>query len=358
MRLLGQVLSCALIVLCSADSSPKILSCVAGLPRCIGVPDVATGKDWGCPILNDTAGKETLPTPCISPTQLKLACTGQGAQNFTGRDGTPVTFSHPVDMSTVKPEHFAWHLSDGRVVTADCAFPKGAPAAEPNEGQTIAIVGDAGGWSDATITKLEIVGALMLLLPNGSKVSAEGMTYSGDSLVWENGAQLLDARLEPFSTSGETLKDPLFPPQLRGRFPNHCQVNFPTTTHRLRLLWNGGITHDGSHSLTPDNTDFFRVKDASGAALPAAAVLGLADLGDKPAPADASARLDYKEDGDNYLDICLDLGKGAPQPAAVDVICDEQHQISMPKGLKQARNGLVPRADPTCTAHTVAVTAA
>ena len=345
------------LVVCNADL-PKILSCVAGLPRCIGVPDVESGKDWGCPIFNNTEGKETLPAPCVTPQQLKLACAGQGATNFTGRDGTPVTFSHPVDMDTVKPEHFAWHLSDGRVVAADCAFPNGAPAAEPNEGQTIAIVGDAGGWSNATITKLEIVGALMLVLRNGTKMSAQGMTYNGDSLVWDNGVQLLDARLEPFSTSGETLKDPLFPPQLHGRFPNHCQVNFPATTHRIRLLFNGGVTHDGTHSLTPDNTDFFRIKDARGAALPAAAVLGLADLGTKPAPADASARLGYKEDGDNYLDICLDLGNGAPQPAAVDVICDAQHQISLPKGLKRARNGLAPHSDPTCKAHTVAVLAA
>merc|ERR1711871_310585 len=92
------------LVVCNADS-PKILSCVAGLPRCIGVPDLESGIDWGCPIFNNTEGKETLPAPCVTPQQLKLACTGQGATNFTGRDGTPVTFSHPCCRTERRADH-------------------------------------------------------------------------------------------------------------------------------------------------------------------------------------------------------------------------------------------------------------
>ena len=101
-------------------------------------------------------------------------------------------------MESVKPSFFRWTLSDGRQTHAECAFPNGGPAAEPNERQTIAIIGDAGGWSTASIEKLEIVGPLMLLRPDGTKVSAEGLEYDGPSLVWENGAVLLDARLEVY----------------------------------------------------------------------------------------------------------------------------------------------------------------
>ena len=72
-------------------------------------------------------------------------------------------------MESVKPSFFRWTLSDGRQTHAECAFPNGGPAAEPNERQTIAIIGDAGGWSNASIEKLEIVGPLMLLRPDGTR---------------------------------------------------------------------------------------------------------------------------------------------------------------------------------------------
>ena len=60
-------------------------------------------------------------------------------------------------------------------------------------------------------------------------------------------------------------------------------------------------------------------------------------------------------DGDNYLDICLLVGVGDAVPASVDVICGEDTQISMPKGLKKASNGLAPRSAPRCAPHTVSV---
>ena len=57
---------------------------------------------------------------------------------------------------------------------------------------------EAGAPRALRIEKLEIVGPLMLLRPDGTKVSAEGLEYDGPSLVWENGAVLLDARLEVY----------------------------------------------------------------------------------------------------------------------------------------------------------------
>ena len=164
---------------------------------------------------------------------------------------------------------------------------------------------------------------------------------------------LLDARLEPFSTVGETLHG--VPVLQQGEFPNHCTVNFPSTTHRIRMLWDGGISNDGRRSFNPDQTNLFRIKDASGAELPSASVLGLADLGDSPAGSGAAERDGYREDGDNYLDVCLKLSASDPKPVSVDVVCDENTQISMPKGLKKASNGLAPLSDPRCTPHTVNV---
>ena len=96
---------------------------------------------------------------------------GQGIKNTTSRDGTPVTFSWPVDVGTVKAEYFRWHFSDGTARNAECAVPHGGPSGEPNELQTIAIIGDAGGWGTVSMTKLEIVGPLVLIVPTGTKVS-------------------------------------------------------------------------------------------------------------------------------------------------------------------------------------------
>ena len=339
-----------------AEEPPRILSCVAGLPRCIGVPGLKEAREWGCPIVNVTqkdgsAEEETCSACHAQPANILAICAGQGLKNATARDGTPVTFSLPVDMESLNPLFFRWTLSDGRQTHAECAFPNGGPAAEPNERQTIAIIGDAGGWSTASIEKLEIVGPLMLLRPDGTKVSAEGLEYDGPSLVWENGAMLLDARLEVLSTKGETLRGGINQPQ----FPNHCQVNFPETTHRIRMLWDGGISNDGNRELTPDRTDLFRIVDATGAELPASSVLGLADLGSEPAPRGDAERDAYVADGDNYLDVCLALADGAEKPAEVTVVCGPTTQISMPKGLRRASNGLAPRADPKCTRHAVAV---
>ena len=60
----------------------------------------------------------------------------------TSQDATPVTFNLPVDMSSLKAEHFEWGFPDGSTRKPHCALPGGAPANEPNELETIAIVGD------------------------------------------------------------------------------------------------------------------------------------------------------------------------------------------------------------------------
>lgn len=352
--LAGYVLACITIAR-GNEVEPRILSCVAGLPRCVGVSNMDEARKFGCPLVNVTArdGSTTEKTcdACKSPNTIRLACIGQGMKNHTGRDGTPVTFSLPVDVKSVKAEYFVWTFSDGSTSRAECATPNGGPANEDNEHQTIAIIGDAGGWTSKTIASLHINGPLMLIAANGSKISADGLRYSGPSLVWENGVRLLDARLEPFSTKGETTRS-----FTRSKaYPNHCHVNFPTSTHRIRLLFDGGVSVDGVNPLTPTRVDLFDVRDVSGAILPESSVLGLADLGGPP-PSDSDASA-YAVDMDNYLDICLNLGDNDPKPASVDVICGDDTQISMPKGLR-ASPFFAPRQDPRCTPHSVTLSGA
>ena len=39
--------------------------------------------------------------------------------------------------------------------------------------------------------------------------------------------------------------------QHAGVFPNHCRVMFPSTTHRVRLLFDGGVSLDGARCPSP-----------------------------------------------------------------------------------------------------------
>ena len=163
---------------------------------------------------------------------------------------------------------------------------------------------------------------------------------------------LRDARLEAFSTAGETLSG-IIPPAV---YPNHCHVNFPAATHRVRMLWDGGVTLDGRRPITPDRVDLFALTDATGKPLPAAAVLGLADLGNRAAPSSRYERDGYRHDTDNFLDVCLDLTASVAPPAVVQVLCSgPDKQISMPKGLR-ASPVHAPRRPPLCKPHAVNVT--
>jgi hypothetical protein len=336
-----------LILPLSSGPEPRILSCIAGYYRCFGVPNVADLHAWGCDIGNatDCSGRAIPPRP-QSPLGLAVACHGQQLHNTTGQDGTPVTFSLPVDIASVSAAHFRWLFADGSTRAPGCVIHGGAPANEPNELQTLALLGDAGGWSGPTpgsgpmaAVGLEVVGPLMLIAPNGSKVSAQGLSYHGPAMDYANGIFLLSAEFQPFTTAGERLGG--------GVYPNHCRVLYPKTTHRLRLLFDGGVTIDGHRPITPDRTDLFQLLDSHGVSLPSGVVLGLADLGTAPAPVKQCEKDTWAHDNDNYLDVCLDMSWYKLPPAQVHVLCGEATQISAPKGVRYP-----------CKPHTIAVTGA
>ena len=81
--------------------------------------------------------------------------------------------------------------------------------------------------------------------------------------------------------------------------------------------------------------------------LPSGVVLGLADLGTTPAPVEQCEKDTWAHDGDNFLDVCLDMSSYTLPPAQVHVLCGEATQISAPKGVRYP-----------CKPHTVAVTGA
>ena len=112
--MLAAALLPGLILPLSSGPEPRILSCIAGYYRCFGVPNVADLHAWGCEIADvmDCSGQAIPPRP-QSPMGLAVACHGQQLHNTTGQDGTPVTFSLPVDIASVSAAHFRWLFADG-----------------------------------------------------------------------------------------------------------------------------------------------------------------------------------------------------------------------------------------------------
>ena len=62
------------------------------------------------------------------------------------------------------------------------------------------------------------------------------------------------------------------------RFPNHCQQIYPSTTHRLRLVFNGGVSRGLEGPLKYDQNDFYLITDGAGNRLPSSHILGLAEV--------------------------------------------------------------------------------
>merc|ERR1712137_591650 len=105
------------------------------------------------------------------------------------------------------------------------------------------------------------------------------------------------------------------------------------TTHRIVLLFDGGVSYDGRRGITPDRRDIFQLSVADGSPFPDEAYLGLADLG-RSIPQTQCEKDTYDHDGDNYVDVCLKMDTSTPLPALVHLPCDEGTQIVNPKGDK------------------------
>jgi len=92
-------------------------------------------------------------------------------------------------------------------------------------------------------------------------------------LEWTSGLVMLKAWGFAFTTEGEGV-GPWYK-------ENHCHVNFPETTHVVKVLFNGGVSLDGVHSILPTDTDFFTINKENGDELDSTKFLGLADLGEE-----------------------------------------------------------------------------
>ena len=111
-------------------------------------------------------------------------------------------------------------------------------------------------------------------------------------MSYESGLVMLKAWMYPFTEKGETSN-------------NHCRNDFPSTTHVIKVMFNGGISKDGYHPMIPSDTRLFNIFKPRATKVLWNKFLGLADLGNgdvwKTWPQT------YETDGDNYIDLCLQL---------------------------------------------------
>ena len=244
-------------------------------------------------------------------------------------DGMPLVFNFPLAAAPA-PSAIQLELSDGSVASPACVMLP--PANEQNELDTLLLLGQFGDGEADTLrpVKISVVEDFTLVGPDGP-VSALGLTYSNEedfnyvtSTVRLTGAKLWDALDNPED----------FPPPRGSAYPNDCSSLYPSTSHVMRATFSGGVTTNGVTSILPNNTNVFRLSSPSSDML---SYLGLADLGQTPGDALVDAG-DYVQDGDNYVDICLDLTDNLDVltgDITLKVLCDptlENSVLYPPKG--------------------------
>jgi hypothetical protein len=146
---------------------------------------------------------------------------------------------------------------------------------------------------------VEVIGDILLLDEDGgSTISANGLEISNDVDMVDyatSSIRLVGAELGHFTMEGEFLvgQNPL---QVQ-MYPNHCDAVFGTgsTSHRLRVITNGGFAVDGVVAYTPTDKEIFDIFMRDGSHIDGAKYLGLTDL------------TDIASDGDNTFDLCLNL---------------------------------------------------
>lgn len=206
----------------------------------------------------------------------------------------PITFNYPVVQGPIKDadgneveslningDNFIITLSDGTLTRPKCAILD--PANEGNEQHTVALIGHFGGRDEGQWpTQIRVVGGLKLnnidtqkyIKAAGLKLDFAtggtewemGLKQYGYGMSYNSGLVMLKAWMYPFTEKGETAE-------------NHCRIDFPSTTHVIKILFNGGVSVDGYHPLIPSDTRFFTIYKPRGQTVLWNKFKGLADLG-------------------------------------------------------------------------------
>ena len=203
----------------------------------------------------------------------------------TGLDNMPVTFDWSIRGSSIDVTDFAVVLADGTSITPTCALQY--PPDEPNELQTVNLIGDFGKTSGPRPLQVQIVGAL-----EGHPPLATAWQPLG--VVAPHEVTQLEAA--PFVVDAWTLTQPM-----EAGDENACTVG----TTFVRVVWSNGITaYPGGDEVGAAVVASYKVDyQLPSGKTRSLAPLAVADLGDHP----PKVFLD-----DNMHDLCLsDVPSGA-----------------------------------------------
>lgn len=320
----------------------KILSAGVGFSDIVGIPSATLDQN----LVEDAGGAWLTDISCnanntgfftltsiqnqVNGTYILQTPYGDLKDGAIGLDGLPVTFSWPLDTSTISLTDFLITLNTGEVVQPMAAGTW--PNWENNERNLVVLFGEFSNRlpSDDPNTrfpvKCEIVAdetPLMFYGPNNQIQSGVGLTWETDSNPYDlnNGPRLVGAKLNhvgsaPIGEGSDTAQD-----QIIGFLPNDEFALYGGGDFRLRMLTTGGFSPDGVRSVLPNEYErYFRIHatgangetvlieqvgidyQVQGGTL---RVLGLSDLG-RPEGANGVVYGDcYAEDRDNYIDIIL-----------------------------------------------------
>lgn len=198
-----------------------------------------------------------------------------GAQ---GLDNIPVTFNWFIRRSSIQTTDFRIARSDGSTATPTCALQ--FPPDEPDEAQTVNLIGDFGdSVNGPTPVSIRLVGALQGKLPGAPR--------------WRRIPPLAKAKVEPLS-GGPYIVDAwtLTPAIYRGD-GNRCK----TGKTFVRVMWSNGLTAyptgaEVGSAVVASYRAIYRAPNGKAIKI---APLEVADLHDHPSAANA----------DNMHDLCL-----------------------------------------------------
>lgn len=219
----------------------------------------------------------------------------------TGLDNIPVTFDWFIDPRSIQATDFTIVRSDGTTTTPVCALQ--FPPDEPDEAQTVNLIGDFGDSVDGpTPETVSIVGALQGHGPQTTRSRPVGH-LSADVEPLSGGPSIVDAwTIRPAVYAGDA---------------NRCTVGKTF----VRVMWSNGLTAypTGAEVGQPVVTSYRAVYRRTNGRIVRLAPLAVADLDDHATTFNS----------DNMHDLCLPR---RPRGAQLE-------RISIAAGLIQDPNG-------------------
>jgi hypothetical protein len=219
-----------------------------------------------------------------------------------GLDNVPVTFSWFISRPSIDTTDFEIVRSDGTTATPTCALQ--FPPDEPDEAQTVNLIGDFGDAAEGpTPVAIRVVGALEGAPPGATP--------------WRPLPPLPEVVVDPLAGGPYIVDLWTLTPALYEGDRNRCTVG----EEFLRVMWSNGLTaYPTGDEVGPAVVDSYRaIYELPGGDRVEVAPLDVADLHDHPSAANA----------DNMHDLCL------PPPAE----CAVPVGVAIAGGLIQDPNG-------------------